>query len=64
MAHHRLGHAAQARVCFDRAVNLLGEQKYQPGPRARKLADFRAEAEEVLAGPVGELPGKVFAWPR
>jgi WD40 repeat protein/tetratricopeptide (TPR) repeat protein len=70
MAHHRLGHAARARVCFDRAVDLLGEQKYLPGQRARKLAEFRAEAEAVLGltRPVGELPADVFVseppdWP-
>jgi tetratricopeptide (TPR) repeat protein len=64
MAHHRLGHAAQARVYFDRAVHLLGEQKYLPGQRARILADFRAEAEAVLAGPGAALPDEVFASPR
>src|SRR5262249_38872400 len=41
MAHHQLGHGAQARVCFDHAVHWLGEQKYLSGQRAQELADFR-----------------------
>jgi WD40 repeat protein/tetratricopeptide (TPR) repeat protein len=63
MAHHRLGHGAQARLCFDRAVHWLGEQKYLSGQRAQELADFRAEAEALLAGTKSELPEDVFAGP-
>jgi hypothetical protein len=31
---------------------------------ANELAAFRAEAEAVLAGPIGELPDDVFAQPK
>jgi tetratricopeptide (TPR) repeat protein len=61
MAHHRLGHEAQARACFDRATRWLRDQKSLPEEHARELAAFRVEAESVLAGPVGELPAAVFA---
>ena len=63
MAHHRLGHRDQARASFDRAVHWLGEQKSLGQRHAKELASFRAEAEAVLAGPVAELPGDVFAPP-
>jgi len=63
MAHHRLGHADQARACFDRAVRWWGEHKNLPAQYAEELAAFRAEAEAVLglARPGGELPVDVFA---
>ncbi len=63
MAHHRLGHRAEARECFDRAVRWMGEQKALSAQHARLLAAFRAEAEAVLAGPSDELPSDVFASP-
>ncbi|MFI5459894.1 MAG: hypothetical protein ACHRXM_31115 [Isosphaerales bacterium] len=61
MAHHRLGHRALARECFDRAVRWVGEQKTLSAEYAKELAAFRAEAEAVLALPPGELPANVFA---
>jgi WD40 repeat protein len=63
MAHHRLGHADQARACFDRAVRWWGERKNLPAPYVSELTSFRAEAEAVLApaGPGAELPADVFA---
>jgi eukaryotic-like serine/threonine-protein kinase len=61
MAHHRLGHRGQARTCFARAVRWLGEQTSLSDQYAKELAAFRAEAETVLKGPVGELPADVFA---
>jgi hypothetical protein len=63
MAHHRLGHATQARACFDRAVRWLSERKNLPAPYVTELTRFRAEAEAVLAlaGPSAELPADVFA---
>jgi tetratricopeptide (TPR) repeat protein len=61
MAHHRLGHPAQARACFDRAVRWWGERKNLPAQHVQELSGFRAEAEAVLAGPGGELPADVFA---
>jgi eukaryotic-like serine/threonine-protein kinase len=51
MAHHRLGHRAEGRGCFDRAVRWMGEQKNLSAEYANELAAFRAEAEAVLAGP-------------
>ncbi len=63
MAHHRLGHREEARSCFDRAVRWLAEKKGLSGQYATELAAFRAEAEAVLAGTVGELPAKVLAEP-
>jgi tetratricopeptide (TPR) repeat protein len=64
MAHHQLGHGAQARACFDRATHWLSDQKNLPERFARELADFRAEAESVLASHSGERPANVFAGPR
>jgi uncharacterized protein HemY len=64
MAHHRLGHGAQARACFGRAVHWLGEQKTLSARHTRDLAAFRAEAESLLRSPIGELPADVFSRPR
>ena len=63
MAHHRLGHADQARACFDRAVRWWGERKNLPAQYIPELTSFRAEAEVVLAlaGPGTEPPADVFA---
>ena len=61
MAHQKLGHASQARACFDRAVRWWGEHKNLPAPYISELTAFRAEAEEVLAGARAELPADVFA---
>jgi hypothetical protein len=63
MAHHRLGHADQARACFDRAVRWWGERKNLAARYISELIGFRAEAEAVLAlaGPGAELPADVFA---
>jgi tetratricopeptide (TPR) repeat protein len=63
MAHHRLGHADQARACFDRAVRWWGERKDMPLQSVTELTSFRTEAESVLAlaGPSSELPADVFA---
>jgi WD40 repeat protein len=63
MAHHRLGHVAAARECFDRALNWVRENAVFP-QYARELRMFRDEAQAVLAGPAGELPDDVFAAPR
>jgi hypothetical protein len=61
MAHHRLGHASQARTCFDRAVRWREEHPNLAPPYVQELATFRAEAEAVLAVPGVELPDDVFA---
>jgi tetratricopeptide (TPR) repeat protein len=63
MAHHRLGHADQARDCFDRAVRWWGGHKTVPAQFVTELTSFRSEAEAVLglAGPSAELPVDVFA---
>jgi tetratricopeptide (TPR) repeat protein len=64
MAHHRLGHVAQAHDCFDRAVHLEEGFKELPEHQARELATFRAEAKNVMGGAADELPDKVNAHPR
>ncbi len=64
MAHHQLGHRAQARDCYNRAVRWQATQKNLSAEGATDLAAFRAEAEAVLAGPAGELPADLFAAPR
>ena len=64
MAHQRLGHGDNARENRDRALRWLEEHKGLTAENARELADFRAEAEAVLAGPADELPVDVFAPPR
>jgi tetratricopeptide (TPR) repeat protein len=64
MAHYHLGHNEQARECRDRAVHWVEQQKNLAPDHAKELADFRAEAEAVLAGPTGELPDDVFHRPK
>jgi tetratricopeptide (TPR) repeat protein len=44
MAHARLGHADQARQCYDHAVGLLENNSQED----REVRRFRAEAEQVL----------------
>jgi tetratricopeptide (TPR) repeat protein len=61
MAHHRLGHLAEARTAYDRGVRWMREQRILDPQNTQELAGFRAEAEAVLAGPAGELPEDVFA---
>jgi eukaryotic-like serine/threonine-protein kinase len=63
MAHHRLGHRAEARIDFDRALQLLREPHGLNSNSIQELAGFRAEAEAVLADPAtaGDLPEDVFA---
>ncbi len=63
MAHHRLGHRSEARARYDRAVRWAGSERAFPRNAAQELADFRVEAEAVLAGPGDELPADVFAQP-
>jgi tetratricopeptide (TPR) repeat protein len=49
MCHHRLGHAAQARECYDEAVRWTeSRQGKLPSNWAEELKSFRAEAEAVL----------------
>ena len=62
MAHHRLGHRAEARRCLDRAIDWTSHRSLS-AQYAKELAAFRAEAESVLAGPIGELPDDVFEEP-
>jgi WD40 repeat protein/tetratricopeptide (TPR) repeat protein len=63
MAHHRMGHRAEARACFDRAVRWVSEHKSLNPRHLTELAEFRAEAESVLSGPAGEMPDNVFGGP-
>jgi tetratricopeptide (TPR) repeat protein len=64
MAHHRLGHRAEARADFDRAVRWLREARNLNDQSSQELAAFRAEAEAVLAESASELPADVFAGPQ
>jgi WD40 repeat protein len=52
MCHHRLGDAARAKDCFDRAVRWHGQAKLRP-EEVEDLNAFRAEAAAVLRGPPG-----------
>jgi len=64
MAHHRLGHRVDARRCLDRAIDWASHASSLRANETKELAAFRAEAEAVLAGPIGELPDDVFGPPQ
>jgi WD40 repeat protein/tetratricopeptide (TPR) repeat protein len=63
MAHHRLGHAGQARDCFDRAVRSWDEHKDLLAHYVAELTGLRAQGEYILGltRPGAELPADVFA---
>jgi hypothetical protein len=49
MCHHRLGHAARARECYDQAVRWTeSRQGKLPSSWAEELKSFRAEAADLL----------------
>ena len=64
MSHQKLGHASQARACFDRALQQWGEQKDLPSNWGSEAVLFRAEAETTLAHSADNLPDQVFANPQ
>jgi tetratricopeptide (TPR) repeat protein len=55
MCHHRLGRAARARDCYDRAARWLQAHRGKlPARWGAELRDFQAEADDVLARPAAE----------
>ena len=48
MPHRRLGDAAKAKACFDRAARWCDSRQGLTAAQARELRAFRAEAEQVL----------------
>src|SRR5262249_44019536 len=48
MSYERLGQPAKARACFDRANAAVETETSLSASHRQELADFRAEAEEVL----------------
>jgi tetratricopeptide (TPR) repeat protein len=64
MAHHRLGHRGEERRCLDHAIEWMSRASSMSAQESKELSAFRAEAESVLAGPIGELPDDVFEEPK
>jgi WD40 repeat protein len=60
MAHHRLGHVRAATEYFKAGADWLNRQ-YLNATLKQELLGIKAEAEETLAQPPGELPARVFA---
>jgi tetratricopeptide (TPR) repeat protein len=51
MSHWRLGEQADARHCYDRAVQWVREHPQLSPDWSEELASFRAEAEELMRKP-------------
>jgi hypothetical protein len=54
MCHHRLGDAARANECHERAVRWFCEERGKLPPQLMaELSELQAEAEAVLGRPMG-----------
>jgi hypothetical protein len=48
LSHRRLGDAAKAKACFERAARWCDSRQGLAAAQARELRAFRAEAEQAL----------------
>ena len=63
MAHHGLGNRAQARSCFNWAVQWLDSQKNLLPQKLQELAAFRPRPKRFWHSPTPDLPAELFAPP-
>ncbi len=64
MAHHRIGHSAEALALMRRETEWRSSGRRLRLDDIQALKEIRAEARAILARPAYELPADVFAHPR